>query len=305
MSSPAANAAGRSPSNRTRHTRCSPHASHHASSIGATAMTRSPAACCTTSADSCSPTGCPTCTRRSSARAGPFGAPLVEHERRTLNTDHAAVGRSLLRLWGLPARVVHIAASHHTDTPLLDPLDPDSAVRIANVMAHRAAVQAGIGDTPTRLDLLTPPPDMPDPDCVEDTAPRKPAASPSPRCRPFAVTRLTPSSRPGDWPPPLHLRSPETNPSNQPEKPSHPSMALRGPQAHPLDACATRPRAAARFRSERDARRSARCEASVRGATRWKDGAGAAHRVLWPCGPSRVGGSSAGGAAGTTFPGDD
>jgi len=99
-----------------------------------------------------------------------------------------------MRLWGLPGRVVDIAANHHAESPLLVPLDPDSAVRIANIMAHGAAVPAGIESAPARADLLTPHAAARHARPRSTRDHRRRRGQPRrhrPRRRPYAVTRTT------------------------------------------------------------------------------------------------------------------
>lgn len=70
---------------------------------------------------------------------------LVEKER--MDVTHAAVGASLLRLWGLPDIVVDVAELHHSPETLPRVWSTASAVHVADFLAHEAAQAAGLPRT--------------------------------------------------------------------------------------------------------------------------------------------------------------
>ena len=72
--------------------------------------------------------------------------PLEEVERELFGTTHAEIGAYLLGLWGLPGSIVDAVARHHRPTvcdPQAPVLDIDSAVQIADALAHERAHQSG------------------------------------------------------------------------------------------------------------------------------------------------------------------
>ncbi len=63
--------------------------------------------------------------------------PLFRTEGEVFGTTHATVGAYLLGLWGLPAEVVKITASHHTpDISKESAIGPLTAVHVADSLAH-------------------------------------------------------------------------------------------------------------------------------------------------------------------------
>lgn len=56
----------------------------------------------------------------------------LQAERRELGVDHALVGGTLVRRWGLPAQLAAVVERHHAD----DAAGPAAIVRVADMLAH-------------------------------------------------------------------------------------------------------------------------------------------------------------------------
>jgi putative nucleotidyltransferase with HDIG domain len=63
----------------------------------------------------------------------------IRQERRDLGLDHASLGALLLRRWGLPARLVHTVAAHHSSEA---EDEVSTYVRLADMVVHHAQGEA-------------------------------------------------------------------------------------------------------------------------------------------------------------------